>query len=71
MSNGEIAQIFLKNGRRETGLLLNDVNRENAFDEGVKYVPNRSIGAWLDSFSQDLVQVIHPDQVEGIDLFLR
>lgn len=69
--NGELARIFMKNGKQEMGLLLNDVNREDAFDGGVRYVPNNFIGNWLDSFSADFVQVIDAEGVEGIDLFMK
>lgn len=71
MMNGEMARIFLKNGKQEMGLLLNDVNRPDAFDAGVHYVPHSNIGNWLDSFSQELIQVVDTDTVDGIDLFMK
>lgn len=69
--NGEMARIFLKNGKQEMGLLLNDVNRPDAFDCGVRYIRHSNIGNWLDSFSQELVQVVETESVDGIDLFMK
>lgn len=69
--NGEMARIFMKNGKQEMGLLLNDVNRPDAFDSGVRYIPHTNIGNWLDSFSQEFVHVLETESVDGIDLFMK
>lgn len=70
-TNGEMARIFLKDGNQQMGLLLNDVEREDAFDEGVKFIPHHKVGEWLKSFSQDFIQVLRADTVDGIDLFMK
>jgi hypothetical protein len=71
MMNGEMARIFMKNGRQQMGLLLNDVDRPDAFDDGVKFVPHNNVSTWLESFSNELVEILHTDHVEGIDLFMK
>jgi hypothetical protein len=53
------------------GLLLNDVDRPDAFDDGVKFVPHNNVSTWLESFSNELVEILHTDHVEGIDLFMK
>lgn len=70
-SNGEMARIFLKDGNQQMGLLLNDVDREDAFDEGVKFIPHNNVGEWLKSFSQEFVQVLNAESVDGIDLYMK
>ncbi len=70
-TNGEMAKIFLKDGNQKTGLLLNDINREDAFDEGVMYVPHQNVGEWLKSFSNEFIQILQPETVDGIDLFAK
>jgi hypothetical protein len=71
MTNGEMARIYLKDGKQQMGLLLNDVNIPDAFDEGVKFVPHHNVGNWLQSFSNELVQVVNSEEVDGIDLFMK
>lgn len=68
---GEMARIFLKNGKQQMGLLLNDVNCPDAFESGVRFIPHNNIGNWLDSFSQELIQIFETDTVDGIDLFMK
>ncbi|MCX6311139.1 MAG: hypothetical protein NT084_05820 [Bacteroidetes bacterium] len=70
-TSGELARIFLKDGNQKMGLLLNDVDSENAFDEGVKYIPHNNVGEWLQSFSQEFVHVLEAESVDGIDLFMK
>jgi hypothetical protein len=70
-TNGEMARIFLKDGNQKMGLLLNDVDREGAFDDGVKFIPHNRVGEWLESFSQEFVQVLNAESVDGIDLFMK
>jgi hypothetical protein len=69
--NGEMARIFLKDGNQQMGLLLNDVEREDAFDEGVKFIPHNKVGEWLQSFSSDFIQVLKAELVDGIDLIMK
>ncbi len=69
--NGEMARIFLKDGNQQMGLLLNDVEREDAFDEGVKFVPHHKVSEWLKSFSKEFIQVLKADTVDGIDLIMK
>lgn len=71
MTNGEMARIYMKSGKQQMGLLLNDVNQPEAFDEGVKFIPHQNVGSWLNSFSQELVQIVNSDEVDGIDLFMK
>jgi hypothetical protein len=70
-TNGEMARIFLKDGNQQMGLLLNDVEREDAFDEGVKFIPHHKVGEWLKSFSQEFIQILNPETVDGIDLYAK
>jgi hypothetical protein len=70
-TTGEMARIFLKDGNQQMGLLLNDVDREDAFDEGVKFVPHQNVGEWLKSFSNDFIRVLQPETVDGIDLIMK
>lgn len=71
MVNGEMARIFMKSGKQQMGLLLNDINMPEAFDEGVKFIPHSNVGNWLESYSSDLVQILDSSEVEGIDLFMK
>jgi hypothetical protein len=71
MMNGEMARIYMKSGKQEMGLLLNNVEEPNAFDEGVKFIPQQNVGSWLHSFSQELIQILDSEQVDGIDLFMK
>ena len=70
-TTGQMARIFLKDGNRQVGLLLNDVDREDAFDEGVKFIPHHKTGEWLESFSNDHIEVLSAESVDGIDLFMK
>jgi hypothetical protein len=71
MLSGEMARIFLKDGNEKMGLLLNDVENPDTFDEGVKFIPHNKVGEWYKSFSQDCIQVLEPELVDGIDLFMK
>ena len=71
MLSGEMARIFLKDGNEKMGLLLNDVENPDTFDEGVRFVPHNKVGEWYASFSQDCIQVLEPELVDGIDLFMK
>ncbi len=71
MVTGEMARIFLKDGNQKMGLLLNNVEQPDAFDEGVHFVPHNKVGEWLESFSNDCIQVLNAEAVDGIDLFMK
>lgn len=71
MLSGEMAKIFLKDGNQTMGLLLNDVENPDTFDEGVKFVPHDKVGEWYTSFSQECIQILEPELVDGIDLFMK
>ncbi|GAB4141543.1 MAG: hypothetical protein Fur0041_16750 [Bacteroidia bacterium] len=68
---GEPAKIFLKDGSQQFGLLLNDVEKEETFDEGVYFIPNNNISKWVETAARHLIQVIDPSHVEGIDLYMK
>jgi len=71
MTTGEMARIFMKDGNQKMGLLLNDVENPDAFDEGVKFVPHNQVGDWLVSYSDEFIQVLDSAQVDGIDIFMK
>jgi hypothetical protein len=71
MKTGEMARIFLKDGNEKMGLLLNDVDNPDTFDEGVRFVPHNKVGEWFDTFSTEYIQVLQPELVDGIDLFMK
>ncbi|CAN5266201.1 hypothetical protein BH09BAC5_BH09BAC5_12880 [soil metagenome] len=71
ITRGEMANIFLKDGNQKTGLLLNEVNREDAFDKGVIFSPHNNVGAWLESFSKDFILILQPETVDLIDLYAK
>ncbi|MGL5889058.1 MAG: hypothetical protein ACRC3B_04200 [Bacteroidia bacterium] len=71
VSGTGIARIFLKNGQQQTGLLLNDVEREDAFDNGVRFVPHHLLNAFLVSADETLIRILEPSRVSGIDLFQK
>ncbi|MCU0433132.1 MAG: hypothetical protein MUC87_06750 [Bacteroidia bacterium] len=70
-SNAGIARIFLKNGQQQTGLLLNDVERDDAFDHGVRFVPHHLLNAFLQTADETLIKILEPSRVTGIDLFQK
>lgn len=53
------------------GLLLNDVESKDAFEEGVKFIPHNNVGEWLKSFSTEFVQILNAETVDGIDLYMK
>ena len=71
MQSGEMARIFLKDGNEKMGLLLNDVDNPNTFDEGVKFIPHDKVGKWFENFSMDFIQILKPELVDGIDLIMK
>jgi len=71
MMTGEMARIYLKNGESKTGLLLNDVEDPNTFDEGVKFIPHHKISDWYDSFDVTCICTMEPEAVEGIDVLMK
>ena len=71
MQTGEMARIFLKDGNEKMGLLLNDVDNPDTFDEGVQFIPHDKVGAWYESFCTDYIQILQPELVDGIDLLMK
>jgi hypothetical protein len=71
VTKGEMARIFLKDGQIQMGLLLNDVESKDAFDEGVRFIPHNNVGDWLKSFSTEFVQILSAETVDGIDLYMK
>lgn len=70
-SGGELAQIFLKNGKKFFGVLLNDLECPDAFDKEVRFVTTSNFSNWLETSDEGLVEVVDPDHVDGIDLYLK
>jgi hypothetical protein len=66
-----IARIYLKNGRQQSGLLLNDINSSDAFKSGVHFVAHNKLDAFLLTGNQQLIQTIEPELVNEIDLLLK
>lgn len=69
--SGELAQIFLKNGKNFFGILLNDLDSPESFDHEVRYVKPSNLTSWLETSDEELIEVIDPDHVDGIDLYLK
>ncbi len=68
---GELAQIFLKNGRSHMGILLNDLDEPESFDHEVRYVKSSNFSQWLESSDEGLVEIVDPEHIDGIDLYLK
>lgn len=68
---GELAKIFLKNGKQRTGVLLNDVNNPDSFDNGVQFVSHDNIGNFLSNPDNSLIEIYQADAVEGIDIYMK
>lgn len=69
--SGELAQIFLKDGRTFFGILLNDLEEPDTFEEEVRYVKSSNLSNWLETSDEGLVEIIDPDHIDGIDLYLK
>lgn len=70
-SGGELAQIFLKDGKHLFGILLNDLECPESFDHEVRYVKTANFSSWLESSDESLVEIVDPEHIDGIDLFLK
>ncbi len=70
-SGGELAEIFLKNGKKLFGILLNDLESPESFDHEVRYVKPANLSSWLETSDEGLVEVIDSEHVDGIDLYLK
>jgi hypothetical protein len=68
---GELAQIFLKDGRSHMGILLNDLDEPESFDHEVRYVKSSNFSQWLESSDEGLVETVDPEHIDGIDLYLK
>lgn len=71
MMTGEMARIYMKNGDSRMGLLLNDTEDPNTFDDGVKFIPHNRISDWYDSFDVTCIQTMEAEHVEGIDVLMK
>jgi len=71
MSGGELAQIFLKNGQKFFGILLNDLETPESFDHEVRYVKPANLSSWLETSDEGFVEVLDSEHVDGIDLYLK
>ena len=70
-SGGELAEIFLKNGKKFFGILLNDLDSPESFEYEVRYVKPANLSNWLETSDEGLVEVVNSDHVDGIDLYLK
>lgn len=70
-TGGELAQIFLKNGKQYFGVLLNDLDNPDSFDHEVRFVTTSNFSSWLETSDEGLVEVVDADHVDGIDLYLK
>jgi hypothetical protein len=68
---GELAQIFLKDGRSHLGILLNDLDEPESFDHEVRYVKTQNFSNWLETSDDSLIEIVDPEHVDGIDLYLK
>lgn len=70
-SSGELAQIFLKNGQHFFGIVLNDFNSPESFENEVRYVQPSNHTHWLETSDEGLVEIVETGHVDGIDLYLK
>ena len=70
-TGGELAQIFLKDGNHLFGILLNDLDCPESFDHEVRYVKTANFSSWLETSDDSLVEIVDPEHIDGIDLFLK
>jgi len=68
---GELARLFLKNGAQRTGVLLNDCNCPESFEEGVRFISHGNVGAYLEKQDPALVEFYEASAIEGIDVYLK
>ncbi|MBI3509289.1 MAG: hypothetical protein HY064_01395 [Bacteroidetes bacterium] len=68
---GSPARIFFKTGKQQMGLLLNDVEQPEPFDDGVKFIPHEKLSEWFESYSHDCITIVEPELVDGIDLLMK
>lgn len=68
---GELAHVFLKNGEQRTGILLNDINNPESFEGGIRIVSHQHIASFLEQQDESLVEVFDPQQLDGVDVYLK
>ncbi|TND07672.1 MAG: hypothetical protein FD123_2991 [Bacteroidetes bacterium] len=68
---GELARVFLKNGEQRMGILLNDTENPDSFDNGVHLLAHDQVGAYLSNPDQQLVDVYPSEQVDAIDIYMK
>lgn len=69
--SGELAQIFMKDGKTLFAILLNDLDEPDTFDKEVRYVKPGNLSTWLETSDEGLVEVLDPEYIDGIDLYLK
>ena len=69
--NGELAQIFMKDGSTMMAILLNDIEAPESFENEVRCVRTSNVSEWLETSDEELVEVLDPDHIDGIDLYLK
>lgn len=69
--SGELAQITMKDGTSLFAVLLNDIENPEDYANGIRYVRSNNLSLWLETDDEGLVEIIDPDHVDGIDLYLK
>lgn len=70
-SSGALAEIFLKNGKKFFGILLNDLETPDSFDHEVRYVKPENHSHWIETADGELIERLDTEHVDGIDLYLK
>jgi hypothetical protein len=68
---GELAHIYLKNGEQRTGILLNDINNPESFEGGLRLISHQHIASFLEHRDETLVETFDPEQLDGVDVYLK
>ena len=68
---GELAHVFLKSGEQRTGILLNDINNPDSFENGIRFVSHQHIGSFLEKQDESYVETYDPQQIDGVDVYLK
>lgn len=69
--SGELAHIFMKDGQKLFAVILNDLDEPTCFDDEVRFVRPGNLSHWLETADESLIEIIDPDHVDGIDLYLK
>lgn len=68
---GELAEIQMKSGQKLFAVVLNDLDEPLSFDEAIRFVRPGNLSHWLETADESLIEVIDPEHVDGIDLYLK